>query len=157
MQVTTLTPTEESLMKLLWKLGTFHLKDVMEQHPEPKPHQNTISTYLKILTEKNFLGVEKEGRIFKYSVKIPYEDYKAFLIRNILSEHFGNSSKNFVRFLIDEKLINHNDLNEYFEVRTTIVPITDTETEKSNPISKYLESLTSGKDDKKKKKKKKKK
>lgn len=65
-------------MKLFWKMESFYLKDVMEQHPEPKPHQNTVSTYLKILVEKGYLSTVKEGRIFKYTVLVPLEEYKNF-------------------------------------------------------------------------------
>ena len=81
MKINYLTATEENLMKLFWSLNSFYLKDVMEHHPEPKPHQNTISTYLKILVEKGYLTTEKEGRIFKYSVAVPMEDYRNFLLK----------------------------------------------------------------------------
>ena len=104
MQITILTAAEESLMKLLWQLDSFYLKDVMEQHAEPKPHQNTVSTYLKILIEKNYLETQKEGRIFKYSVKIAYDDYKKFIINNFIENHFNNDKKLFQDFLTDFKL-----------------------------------------------------
>ena len=68
MKINSLTSAEENLMKLFWKLDSFYLKDVVQHHPEPKPHQNTISTYLKILVEKEYLSTVKEGRVFKYSV-----------------------------------------------------------------------------------------
>ncbi len=76
MKINHLTSAEENFMKLFWKMESFYLKDVMEQHPEPKPHQNTVSTYLKILVEKGYLSTVKEGRIFKYTVLVPLEEYK---------------------------------------------------------------------------------
>lgn len=78
MKINHLTSAEENFMKLFWKMESFYLKDVMEQHPEPKPHQNTVSTYLKILVEKGYLSTVKEGRIFKYTVLVPLEEYKNF-------------------------------------------------------------------------------
>ena len=65
MKINHLTPSEELLMQILWKLNAAYMKDVIEHYPEPKPHQNTISTFMKILVEKEFLSTEKEGRIFK--------------------------------------------------------------------------------------------
>ena len=85
MKINYLTAAEENLMKLFWSLNSFYLKDVMEHHPEPKPHQNTVSTYLKILVEKGYLTTEKEGRIFKYSVAVPMEDYRNFLLKEVAS------------------------------------------------------------------------
>lgn len=113
MKINHLTPAEENLMKLFWKLNSFYLKDVMEQHPEPKPHQNTVSTYLKILVEKGYLKTEKEGRIFKYSVVVPVEDYRNFLLNEITENFFNNSGKEIIAFLFRENLVANDDLKKY--------------------------------------------
>ena len=52
MKINQLTPSEELLMQILWKIEHAYMKDVIEHYPEPKPHQNTISTFMKILVEK---------------------------------------------------------------------------------------------------------
>ena len=51
MKIHPLTHSEELLMNILWKLNSAYMKDVMDAYPEPKPHQNTISTFMKILVE----------------------------------------------------------------------------------------------------------
>ncbi|MDL1913406.1 MAG: BlaI/MecI/CopY family transcriptional regulator [Bergeyella sp.] len=112
MKLKTLTPTEESLMKILWSLDVFYLKDVLCEHPEPKPHQNTISTYLKLLSEKGFIDHTKEGRIFKYFVKIAHRDYKIFLIEKTIEQHFHENSDEFVHFLLDQNIIRNPRLKE---------------------------------------------
>ena len=78
MKINHLTAAEENFESCFGKWNLFYLKDVMEQHPEPKPHQNTVSTYLKILVEKRLSIYCKEGRIFKYSVLVPLDGYKNF-------------------------------------------------------------------------------
>ncbi len=113
MKINHLTSAEENLMRLFWKLESFYLKDVMEQHPEPKPHQNTVSTYLKILVEKGYLATEKEGRIFKYSVILPMEEYRKFLLKELTHHFFHDSGKEIVSFLLHEKIISHEDLKEF--------------------------------------------
>lgn len=105
MKINHLTTAEENLMKLFWKMDHFYLKEVMEQHPEPKPHQNTVSTYLKILVEKEFLSVQKEGRIFRYSVALPLEDYKKFLCEEIVSSFFEGNKNGFQTFLVENDFI----------------------------------------------------
>ncbi|WP_449398240.1 BlaI/MecI/CopY family transcriptional regulator [Chryseobacterium wanjuense] len=117
MKINHLTSAEENLMKLFWKLESFYLKDIMEQHPEPKPHQNTVSTYLKILVEKGYLSTEKEGRIFKYTVLVPLEEYRKFLLKEISHHFFNDSGKEILEFLFNENLISQEDLRGYFDLK----------------------------------------
>ncbi|MGC4130560.1 MAG: BlaI/MecI/CopY family transcriptional regulator [Bergeyella sp.] len=153
MEIIHLTPAEEQLMHLFWKINSFYLKDVMEQHPEPKPHRNTVSTYLKILVDKKFLSIGKEGRIFKYTVAIPFDDYRKFLLNNLTELYFNNSAPEIVKVMLEEKILNTRDLSSLFEIKTTVVPLAE-EPKKETPISEFIEKLTEDKNGKKKKKKK---
>ena len=123
MKINHLTSAEENLMKLFWKLDSFYLKDIMEQHPEPKPHQNTVSTYLKILVEKGYLSTVKEGRIFRYTVAVPVEEYKKFLLKELTNNFFNNSGKEILEFLVNENLISQNDLRDYFDLKIEMKPV----------------------------------
>lgn len=152
MKINHLTSAEENLMKLFWKLESFYLKEVMEQHPEPKPHQNTVSTYLKILVEKGYLSTEKEGRIFKYSVIVPFDDYKKFLLKELSHQFFNNSGKEILEFLFNENLISQKDLQSYFDLKIEMKPVKTKE-----PKLEYAEEILNPKKDKKGKDKKKKK
>lgn len=101
----TLTPTEEQLMLVIWKLGTFRVKDLLASHPAPVPHPNTISTYLKILKEKGFLQTEKIGRIFEYKAKVHKETYIKRLTQHIIQDFFENSAEDFTKFLAKNQMI----------------------------------------------------
>ncbi|MFN1218964.1 BlaI/MecI/CopY family transcriptional regulator [Chryseobacterium kwangjuense] len=122
MKINHLTAAEENFMKLFWKLGSFYLKDIMEQHPEPKPHQNTVSTYLKILVEKGYITTQKEGRIFKYTVIVPLEEYRKFLLKELAHNFFNDSGKDILEFLFNENLISQDDLKNYFDLKIEIIP-----------------------------------
>ncbi len=155
MEISHLTPAEEQLMQLFWKLNSFYLKEVMEQHPEPKPHQNTISTYLKILVEKKFLKTEKEGRIFRYTVIVPKEDYRNFLLRDFIGTYFENSAAELIKTLLAEKIMSANELSQFFEVKAMVVPVQD-EPKKESSLAEFIEELTEIRPSKKEKKKNKK-
>ena len=148
MKINQLTHAEELLMNILWKLNSAYMKDVMEEYPEPKPHQNTVSTFIKILVEKEFLTTEKEGRIFKYHVAIPFEDYRIFRTKNFVEQYFRNSGSELIQTLVDAKLLNPSELTNLFGTKTL---------EQENPISDFVEEITSGKKTDKKDKMKKKK
>lgn len=100
-KIQTLTTVEEQLMHILWELNDFRLKDIMEVHPAPVPHQNTISTYLKILTEKGFIKSKKEGRILVYHTVIKKETYTDFLLNNFVEQYFKTTDA-FIQY-IEEK------------------------------------------------------
>ncbi|RZK67496.1 MAG: transcriptional regulator [Pedobacter sp.] len=150
MKINHLTSAEENLMKLFWDLNSFYLKDVMEKHTEPKPHQNTVSTYLKILVEKGYLSTQKEGRIFKYSVVVPFDEYKKFVLRELANNFFNNSGKEILEFLFKENLVSQNELKEYFDLKIEPVKV-------KSPTLEYAEEILNPKKDKKSKDKKKKK
>lgn len=158
MQISLLTPVEEQLMLLLWKLDSFYMKDVLEQHPEPKPHQNTISTYLKILVEKQFLSASKEGRIFRYQTIIPSAEYRKFLLDGLIENYFNGSSDELIAVLSPKR---KQTVTEEITCETQPEITKPAETTEKNPIAEYIEELTEGKKsksknkDKKKKKKKK--
>ena len=46
-----LTKAEEQIMQVVWKLNKAFLREIVEAMPNPKPHQNTVATLLKILIE----------------------------------------------------------------------------------------------------------
>ena len=94
--------------------------------------------------------------IFKYNVEVPFEDYKKFQLRNFLENYFDNSGTEMLKTLIDEKLLNPSELNQFFEIKTTVLPLVEN-VEVENPISDFIDEITSEKKKKKKGKKKKKK
>lgn len=157
--MTTLTPTEENLMKLFWELQTFYMRDVLEKHPEPKPHQNTVSTYLKLLAEKNFLTIEKEGRVFKYSVAIPFERYRKLMTEQFLEKYYDHSAPGLIKTLLQEKIITSDELSSFFEVKTLFVPKEEKikSEKKKDDISLFVDKLKKDHQKSKKKNKKKKK
>lgn len=150
MKINQLTPSEEILMNILWKLDSAYMREVMEAYPEPKPHQNTISTFIKILVEKDFLKTEKEGRIFKYTVAVPFEDYRKFLLTNFIGDYFNNSSVEMIQVLLEENLLKPQDLKK---ITGSDIPVEKNDNGKdSNPVVSLIDEITT--DLKKKKKKK---
>lgn len=98
----TLTTVEESTMMVIWKIGTAFMRDIMEALPEPKPHQNTVSTYLRILIEKGYLSPEKVGRIYKYRVVVPFVNYRKKMLEQFLADFFDNSPEQLIQVLQSE-------------------------------------------------------
>ena len=151
MKITNLTPAEEDLMMTLWKLNSAYSREIIADLPEPKPHQNTVSTYLKILVEKEFLKTEKEGRIFKYEVIIPFDDYQNFKLKLLLKKYFKKNPVELIERLIELNVISTEDLYQFFDVKTSVIPKNKKKKNKKTALREFVEELTEKKSKKSKK------
>jgi len=149
-----LTPSEEEIMQLIWDKGQIYFRELMEIFPEPKPHQNTVSTFLKILVEKHYLTTEKQGRIYLYSPSISFEYYKKYVLNRFLENYFDNSGTELLKILVEEKHVTSESVDGLFGQQFAK---TSSESKGENHIQDYIKEITGSKKTKKKDKKKKKK
>ena len=101
-----LTKAEEQVMQILWKLKKGFVKDVIDQVPEPKPAYNTVSTIIRILERKGFVGYKAYGKTHEYFPLVDRDDYSKFYLKNFVSNYFEGSFENLVSFFAKE-----NDMN----------------------------------------------
>jgi predicted transcriptional regulator len=71
----TLTKAEEEIMQALWQLDKAFVKDIVDLLPAPKPHYNTVSTIIKILCDKGFVGYESFGKSNRYYPLVQKDEY----------------------------------------------------------------------------------
>jgi predicted transcriptional regulator len=106
-----LTQAEEQIMHALWALGEGgFLKDIIENLPEPKAHHNTIATLLKILVEKQFVGIRNPNRNNFYLPLVSREEYTEQRIAGLTERFFKGSYPNVISFLVDRKRMSVKDL-----------------------------------------------
>jgi len=105
-----LTKAEEQVMKVLWRLESGLLMEIVENMPAPKPHKNTVATILKTLVEKKFVTIEIIGRIHKYYPSVTQKNYSSTTLTNVAKGYFEGSFRNVVSFLVDEDKLSVKDL-----------------------------------------------
>lgn len=106
----TLTKAEEEVMQVLWKLKRSFLKDIVHAMPEPKPHQNTVATILKILVEKEFVGIELFGRMHEYYPLVSKESYSRGSLKSIVKKYYEGSFSNIVSSMVKENNLSIEEL-----------------------------------------------
>jgi predicted transcriptional regulator len=111
-----LTPKEEEVLQLLWQVKKSFVKDLLARMPEPKPHYNTLSTIIRNLEEKGYVGYTAYGTTYEYYPLISQEQYKENSIAKILSRYFDNSYKNLVAFFAQEEKISAEELKEIMDI-----------------------------------------
>lgn len=107
-----LTKAEEDIMLILWELKEAFVKDILEHFPEPKPHYNTVSTMIKILQDKGFVGYKAFGKTYQYYPMKSKETYFKGSVRPLLKNYFNGSAKQLVSFFVKEKDITVEELEK---------------------------------------------
>ena len=117
MKIKELTRAEEQLMQILWQLKKGFVKDVMEVLPEPKPAYNTVSTIIRILETKGFVGHTTYGKSHEYHPVISKEEYQNFATDKLMTGYFNNSVKSMFSYFVNKEKI---DLKEADEIMKLI-------------------------------------
>ncbi len=112
-----LTKAEEQVMQYLWDMGKGFLKDIVEEFPEPRPAYTTISTVIRVLVKKGFIGFNAYGKTHEYFPLIPRKEYFRKHVNNLISDHFGGSVVDFASFFTGNREV---DLTELEEIRSLI-------------------------------------
>jgi len=106
-----LTQAEEQLMQVLWSIKSGgYVKNILELLDEPKPHNNTVATLLKILVEKGFVGIKNPNRNNLYYPLVTKSTYSEQSIEELTERYFEGSYSNVVSFLVDKKQMSIEDL-----------------------------------------------
>lgn len=107
-----LTKAEEDIMQVLWKLEKAFVKEIVDEMPDPKPHYNTVSTIIKILTDKGVVGFETFGKANRYYPLIQKEEYSKKTMMNFVKKYFEGSYSNMFSFFAKEKDISVAELED---------------------------------------------
>ncbi len=99
-----LTKAEDQIMQILWTIEKGFVKDILDHLPEPKPAYNTVSTIVRILEKKGFVGYKAYGKTHEYFPLIAKENYTRFYLNNMVKGYFNGSFQNLVSFFAKENL-----------------------------------------------------
>lgn len=112
----TLTKAEEQVMQYLWEIERGFLKDIVEKFSDPRPAYTTVSTVIRVLVKKEFIGFKTYGKINEYYPKISKEAYFKNRLKPMISNYFSGSPSAFASYFTESKL----SLTELEEVRKLI-------------------------------------
>jgi len=111
-----LTKKEEQAMQVLWTVKKGFVKDLLENYPDPKPHYNTVSSLIRLLEQKGYVGHKAYGNTHQYYPLVTKEEYRKEFISDVVNGYFGNSYKNVVSFFAREQNINADELREIIKM-----------------------------------------
>ncbi|MFW5832308.1 MAG: BlaI/MecI/CopY family transcriptional regulator [Prolixibacteraceae bacterium] len=107
-----LTKAEEQVMQLLWKKEKAFVKDLIEEMPKPKPAYNTVSTIIRILEKKGFVGHNAYGKTHEYYPLVSKREYTRKFMKNFMRNYFSGSFQEMVSFFAKEDNMSLSELDE---------------------------------------------
>jgi BlaI family transcriptional regulator, penicillinase repressor len=110
-----LTPKEEEIMQMFWKDGALFVKEIVEKYPDPKPHFNTLSTYVRALEEKGLLSHESFGTTYRYFPVISETEYNNGTLKNVVKKYFNNSYLNVVSAFIRSENLSVDEIRKLLD------------------------------------------
>ncbi len=107
-----LTRAEEQIMQVLWDLESAFVKDIIAQLPLPKPAYNTVSTIVRILERKGFVGHKSHGKSYEYYALISKAEYRKSQFGGFVQNYFENSYKSLASFFTKEENLSLEELED---------------------------------------------
>ena len=105
-----LSEKEAVVMHLLWHNGPLFVREMIDLMPDPKPHVNTVSTFVRLLEQNGFIGHERIGNSFRYSAAISREEYTRRALKEFITDYYSGSEKELISDLLGLELLNDDDL-----------------------------------------------
>jgi len=110
-----LTEREAQIMSLLWERGPMFVREMLPLYDEPRPHFNTVSTTVRILEEKGYVGHEAVGASHRYFAAAKPEDFRERSLAQVVRNYFNNSYASAVSALVEQEKISVDELRRIIE------------------------------------------
>ena len=114
--VSELTRAELELMQVIWKKEKVLVHDILDELPEPKPAYNTVSTLVRVLEKKGFVGHKAYGKTYEYFPLVSKEDYTSRYMTGVLNNFFDGSLSRLVSFFSSNKSISVEETDKILEM-----------------------------------------
>ena len=107
-----LTRAEEEIMQILWDIQKGFVKNIVEIFPDPKPAYNTVSTIVRILEAKGFVGHTAYGKTHEYYPLVEKDEYRKKHLNSMLDNYFGGSFRQMASFFVKNEKMDTRELEE---------------------------------------------
>ena len=99
-------------MLILWKLGEATIRDVMNELNDPDIPYTTVSTVVRVLEKKKFVGHKAVGTTYLYHPALQKKEYLRGYLSGIVSNYFDGSFSRMAAFFAQENDLDIKELKD---------------------------------------------
>lgn len=110
-----LTKSEEDIMRIIWDKERCMVSEIIQALDEPDTPHSTVSSVVRILEKKGFVGHKAYGRTHEYFPLVSKEDYARSGFKNWFSDYFNSSPQQLASFFVREKALKPKEIEELLE------------------------------------------
>lgn len=104
---------EEEILAILYRLEKALVREIIAEIPgPPKPAYNTVSTVVRRLVDKGYVGYEDFGTVHRYYPLIPLSEFQSRGASRLVDRFFGHSYKAVVAHFAREQKLSKADLED---------------------------------------------
>jgi predicted transcriptional regulator len=107
-----LTRAEEQVMQIIWEMKEGLVKDIRDRFDDPKPARNTVSTVVRVLEKKGFVGHKAYGNVHVYYPLVSRKEYSKSQLFWLIENYFNNSFPAMASFFAREKDLSLKEFEE---------------------------------------------
>ncbi|MDR0907109.1 MAG: BlaI/MecI/CopY family transcriptional regulator [Rikenellaceae bacterium] len=107
-----LTRAELEIMQILWQKGKGLVHDILDSMPAPKPAYNTVSTIVRILEKKGFVGHTAYGKTHEYYPLVGREEYTEGYMTGVLGNFFDSSLVQMMSFFAQRENVSTEEFDQ---------------------------------------------
>ena len=111
-----MTPAEEEIMQVLWKIEKGIIKDILKEFSHPKPAYNTIATVLRIMENKGFVSHEEFGVFYQFYPLVAKETYARSQAKSLLKTYFESSLPKFIAVFAKDENLSLTDIEQINQI-----------------------------------------
>ncbi|MBQ6690712.1 MAG: BlaI/MecI/CopY family transcriptional regulator [Rikenellaceae bacterium] len=111
-----LTRAELEIMQVIWDKEKVLVHDILSEMTEPKPAYNTVSTVVRILEKKGYVGHKAYGKTHEYYPLIEREEYTNGYMNGVLNNFFGGSVSRMISFFTRNEKISIAEADEILKM-----------------------------------------
>jgi len=99
-------------MQMFWDMGPSLVSALIDRMPEPRPPHSSVSSVVRILEKKGFLGHKAYGKTYEYFPLISKKEYSAWSLKKLITSYFDGSANELVSFLVKENDLTLSELEQ---------------------------------------------
>lgn len=107
-----LTAKEEEAMNIFWQHGPQFIREMLNFYDDPRPHFNTLSTVVRTLEEKGYVGHKSLGTTYQYFATVSADEYHKKTLTSVISRYFHGSYVKAISALVKEEDVSIDELKE---------------------------------------------